>query len=329
MTPTFYFKGSSYKNDSLTDRQKKHRERKYVRKQRLRKEKEAALEMEHRRVEVENAELERVKKSEKNQYSHQKSRRKAYKDVRHLQFGDKAASAAQAQLAEEQINLALSMTTRFARWSWKQKYNKAGTHDDAFQFFVKGLSGKTKTLLLPPTTTIDEVEMYLFGLGIHPLHDDTRFHYAGKDLQSNWTLADCKISKESTIYLILRNRGGAKSKKVRSLPFCSSLRTELFLLLSTFSNFSFPQMLCTEHFFLLPTSYIYSFSPPLPPSTSCVGTSKSGPKDGAKDEGTTWISMQSFIETFTRGFALSSNLLCEGDAKALSRLFYRSYDAGG
>lgn len=266
MTKTFYFKGSSYKKDFLTERQKKHRERKYVRKQRLRKEKEAALEMEHRRVEAENAELERVKKSEKNQYSHKKSRikrqveRKVYKDVRHLQFGDKAASAAQAQLAEEQINLALSMTTRFSRWSWKQKYNEAGKHDDAFQFFVIGVDGKTKTLLLPSTTTIDEVEMYLFGLGIHPLHDDTRFHYAGKHLQSNLTLADCKIFKESTVHLIVRLLGGAKPKKVRPLPFCSSPRTELFLLLSTFSNFSFPQMLCTEHFFLLPTSYFFFFS---------------------------------------------------------------------
>ncbi|KAF2188394.1 hypothetical protein K469DRAFT_661153 [Zopfia rhizophila CBS 207.26] len=86
-------------------------------------------------------------------------------------------------------------------------YNSALVSNRNMQLFVKTLTGETITLDCCPSETIANVKTKVFKKKGVP-QDQQRLIFLGKQLEEDRTLSFYNISRESTIHMVLRLRGG-------------------------------------------------------------------------------------------------------------------------
>jgi translation initiation factor 1 (eIF-1/SUI1) len=91
----------------------------------------------------------------------------------------------------------------------------ANPNDGKIQLFFKTLTNRTRVIRAKPDATILELKQSFFDSDGVPV-DAQRLIWGGKELEDERTLQDYNIQQESTIYPVLRLRGGSTDASIRN-----------------------------------------------------------------------------------------------------------------
>lgn len=87
-----------------------------------------------------------------------------------------------------------------------KKRKRRRVSDDAFQIYVKTLTGRSIAMDVDDDTEVEDVKLALHDKGEAP-PEQQRLIFAGKQLDDGRTMRDCKVIKGSTLHLVLRLSG--------------------------------------------------------------------------------------------------------------------------
>ncbi len=100
----------------------------------------------------------------------------------------------------------------------QQTPTSSNRNDGKIQLFFKTLTNRTRVLRAHPSATILELKQQFFDIEGVPV-DAQRLIYGGKELEDERTLTDYNIQQESTIFPVLRLRGGGVGSKSKGKVF--------------------------------------------------------------------------------------------------------------